>query len=43
MGGIPQGARDGGAVMPTDRRYSARSPGRWCGYAHGKTVCSKKL
>jgi len=43
MGGIPQGAMEGGAVMPKDGRYSARSHGRRCGYTQGWTVWHKQL
>ena len=32
MDSIPQGARDGGAVMSMDGQYSARSQGWRCGY-----------
>jgi hypothetical protein len=35
MGGISQGARDGGVNMPMDGRYITRSQGRRCEYAHG--------
>jgi hypothetical protein len=42
MGGIPQGAMEGGAVMPMDGRYSARSHGMRCGYAHGWAVLRKE-
>jgi len=42
MGGIPQGAREGDAVMPRDGRYSARSQGRRCGYAQGWAVFRKE-
>ena len=42
MGSIPQGAMDGGAVMPKDGQYSARSHGWRCGYAQGWAVFRKE-
>ncbi len=37
MGGMSQRAREGGANMPMDGRYIAKSQGRRCEYAHGRT------
>ncbi|PCJ86646.1 MAG: hypothetical protein COA54_07985 [Thiotrichaceae bacterium] len=42
MGGISQRAREGGANMPRDGRYIAKSQGRRCEYAQGWTVCHKE-
>ena len=39
MGGISQGAMDGGVIMPRDGQYSAR---RQCGYAQGWAIFHKE-
>jgi len=42
MDSIPQRAREGGAVMPREGRYSAKSQGRRCGYVQGKGGAEKQ-
>jgi len=40
---MTQGAMEGGAAMPMDGRYDARSNGRRCGDAHGCAVCLGRM